>query len=152
MNDYPFNKHVPQRDTHTERNHCYPLSWLCYFLDFLFFLDSSSLDVLRSFRVVITPLTIIGRDIPNRITTNSFGMSDTASSAVFPESSEVIIIWKIIVGINQTHNPKISQYSPFNDFLLLDHFIIWEPLLILSLNRFSFSIYFFKTITLYWLL
>jgi len=128
MNDYPFTKHVPQRDKPYWEEQLFPLSQLCYFLDFLFFLDSSSLTVLRSFRVVITPLTIIGNDIPNRMTTNSFGISDTASSAVFTESSDVTIIWKIIVGINHTHSPKISQYSPFNDFSLLHHFIIWEPL------------------------
>jgi hypothetical protein len=58
--------------------------------------------------------------------TASPGISDTASSAVFAESADVTIIWKIIVGRNQTHSPKISQYIPFNDFLLLDHFIIWE--------------------------
>lgn len=115
-----------------------PLSQSYYFLDFLFFLDSSSLNILRSFRVVITPLTIIGNEIPNRIMTNSFGMSDTASSAVFTESSDVTIIWKIIVGINHTHSPKISQYSPFNNFLPLDHFIIWEPLQEYSLNNYFF--------------
>jgi hypothetical protein len=41
---------------------------------------------------VITPLIIIGRDIPNKIITNSIGISDTASSAVFAESSDVTII------------------------------------------------------------
>lgn len=89
-----------------------------YFLDFLFFVSSLFFDALRSLRVVITPLTIIGKEIANKTITNSFGISETASSAVFNESSDVIIIWNIIVGMNQTDNPKINQYSPFNDFLL----------------------------------
>ena len=97
-----------------------------YFLDFLFFTSSLFFDALRSLRVVITPLIIIGKEIANKIITNSFGISDTASSAVFKESSDVIIIWNIMVGMNQTDNPKINQYSPFNDFLFLGHFIIYE--------------------------
>ena len=97
-----------------------------YFLDFLFFVSSLFFDALRSLRVVITPLTIIGKAIANKTITNSFGISETASSAVFNESSDVIIIWNIMVGMNQTDNPKINQYSPFNDFLFLGHFIIYE--------------------------
>ena len=56
----------------------------------------------------MTPLRIIGSEAANNTMTNSFGISDTAASAEISEL-EVKIIWKIIVGINHTHNPKINQ-------------------------------------------
>ena len=57
----------------------------------------------------MTPFRIGGSAAANKINTNSPGMSDTDSSAVNSDSPDVTIIWKIIVGINQTHNPKINQ-------------------------------------------
>ena len=61
-----------------------------------------------SFLIEMTPLRIIGSEAANNTMTNSFGISDTAASAEISEL-EVKIIWKIIVGINHTHNPKINQ-------------------------------------------
>lgn len=91
MVDYPFNTHVPQRDT-SLRGTIAILSVDYYFLDFLFCLDSLFFVALRSLRVVITPFTMIGKETANKIITNSFGISETTSSAVFNESSDVIII------------------------------------------------------------
>ena len=72
-------------------------------MNFLLFLESSFFDALRSFQVVVTPLTMICGDVQNRTITNSFGIWDN-TSAVFSESSDLAIIWKIIVGINQTQS------------------------------------------------
>lgn len=57
----------------------------------------------------MTPLRISGSDATNKITTNSAGISEDASSGVNSDSPDVTITLKIIVGINQTHNPKINQ-------------------------------------------
>ncbi len=57
----------------------------------------------------MTPLRISGSDAANKITTNSAGISEDASSGVNSDSPDVTITLKIIVGINQTHNPKINQ-------------------------------------------
>jgi len=70
---------------------------------------------------------MIGRDTPNKIITNFFGISDTASSAVFTESSDVTLIWKIMVGMNQTQFYNEPIESPFNDSSFFDHFKIIVP-------------------------